>query len=36
MYSMPLHRATIYIIGILLGYAMRMYPNVKLSKVYFL
>lgn len=33
MYSIPLHRATIYIYGILIGYAMRMYPNAKLSKV---
>lgn len=33
MYSIPLHRATIYIFGILLGYSMRMYPNVKFSKV---
>lgn len=33
MYSMPLHRATIYIFGIFVGYAMRMYKHVKLSKV---
>lgn len=33
MYSIPLHRATIYIFGIFTGYAMRMYKNVKLSKV---
>ncbi|XP_031625380.1 nose resistant to fluoxetine protein 6-like [Contarinia nasturtii] len=32
MYSMPLHRATIYIFGIFVGYAMRMYKHVKLSK----
>lgn len=32
MYSIPVHRATIYIVGILLGYAMRMYKQVKLSK----
>lgn len=33
MYSIPLHRATIYIFGIFVGYAMRMFKNVKLSKV---
>lgn len=33
MYSIPLHRATIYIFGIFTGYAMRMYKNVRLSKV---
>lgn len=33
MYSMPVHRATIYIFGIFTGYAMRMYKHVRLSKV---
>lgn len=33
MYSIPLHRATIYIFGIFTGYAMRMYKNVRLTKV---
>lgn len=33
MYSIPLHRATIYIFGIFTGYAMRMYKNVKFTKV---
>lgn len=33
MYSIPAHRATIYILGILIGYGMRIYRNVKLSKV---
>lgn len=33
MYSLPLHRATIYIFGIFTGYAMRMYRDVKLTKV---
>lgn len=33
MYSIPLHRATIYIFGIFTGYAMRMYNNVRLTKV---
>lgn len=33
MYSIPLHRATIYIFGIFTGYAMRMYKHVRLSKV---
>lgn len=32
MYTIPVHRATIYIIGILVGYAMRKYSHVKLSK----
>lgn len=32
MYSIPVHRATIYIIGILVGYAMRMYKHVQLSR----
>lgn len=33
MYSMPVHRATIYIFGIFTGYAMRMYKHVRLTKV---
>lgn len=32
MYTIPAHRATIYIIGILVGYAMRTYKHVELSK----
>lgn len=34
MYSIPVHRATIYIVGILVGYAMRTYINVKISKTH--
>lgn len=33
MYALPAYRATIYIIGILVGYAMRTYRNVKLTRV---
>lgn len=32
MYSIPVHRATIYIIGIFVGYAMRTCKHVELSK----
>uniref|UniRef100_A0A1A9W8H9 Nose resistant-to-fluoxetine protein N-terminal domain-containing protein n=1 Tax=Glossina brevipalpis TaxID=37001 RepID=A0A1A9W8H9_9MUSC len=31
MYSFPPMRSTVYIMGIFLGYILRMYPNVKLS-----
>lgn len=31
MYTIPVHRATIYIVGILVGYAMRTYKHIKLS-----
>lgn len=32
MYILPTHRATVYIIGILLGYSLRIYKDIKLSK----
>ncbi|XP_030382326.1 nose resistant to fluoxetine protein 6 [Scaptodrosophila lebanonensis] len=32
MYSFPPHRSTVYIMGILLGYALRKYQGVKLSR----
>lgn len=31
MYSFPPHRSTVYIMGILLGYALRKYQNAQLS-----
>lgn len=33
MYILPAHRATVYIMGVLLGYYLRLLKNVKLSKV---
>lgn len=33
MYSLPVHRATVYILGILLGYGLRMFKGYKLTKV---
>ena len=35
MYTLPVHRATVYIMGILLGYYLRKYPNVILKPVCF-
>ncbi|EFA04173.1 O-acyltransferase like protein [Tribolium castaneum] len=32
MYIIPLHRATVYIMGVLLGYILRNYRNISLSK----
>ncbi|XP_036319972.1 O-acyltransferase like protein-like [Rhagoletis pomonella] len=32
MYSFPPHRSTVYIMGILLGYCLRKYPGIKLSR----
>ena len=33
MYTLPAHRITVYIMGILLGYSLRMYKDMKLTKV---
>lgn len=33
MYILPAHRATVYIIGILLGYALKNFRNISLSQV---
>lgn len=33
MYTLPAHRITVYIMGILLGYALRMCKDLKLTKV---
>lgn len=32
MYILPPHRATVYIMGVLLGYALRMYKDIKLTE----
>ena len=37
MYILPAHRATVYIMGILIGYLLRKFKNIKLTKfqIYF-
>lgn len=35
MYILPAHRITVYIMGILLGYILRTYKDLKLTKVRF-
>lgn len=33
MYILPVHRATVYVMGVLLGYCLRRHKDVKLSNV---
>lgn len=35
MYSIPVHRATIYILGILMGYVLRKFQHIRLNNVRF-
>lgn len=33
MYTLPAHRITVYIIGVLLGYVLAIHKNLQLTKV---